>query len=261
MNPHRSRRRSGLAPSPHWGEGRGAGQRLIVFKPDTALFTVWPARVASLLIASALLVGCESGPRVPDWSINAVGHVERFAEAYLKGDSRVEAREFDLARAETARTGRPELVARIELTRCAARVASLVFEPCAGFEPLRADAGDAERAYARYLAGHASAPDAALLPPQHRAVAAGGGGIAGIEDPLARLVAAGVLLQQSRATPETVAQAVDTASHQGWRRPLLAWLGVQARLAEERGDAAEAARIKRRMDLVQPAANHSTTTD
>ncbi len=248
----RSRQRAGLAPSPLWGEGWGEGPRRILSKSSAALAPFWQAQAVSLLMASALLAGCASGPKVPDWSINAVGHVERFAEAYLKGDSRVEAREFDLARAETARTGRPELVARIELTRCAARVASLVFEPCAGFEPLRADVGDAERAYARYLAGQASAPDAALLPPQHRAVAAGSGSIAGIEDPLARLVAAGVLLQQSRATPETVAQAVDTASHQGWRRPLLAWLGVQARLAEERGDVAEAARIRRRMDLVQP---------
>ena len=86
-----------------------------------------------------MLAGCSSGPKVPDWKINAIGHVERFTEAYLKGDHRVEAREFELARAETARTGKPDQVARIELNRCATRVASLVFEPCAGFEPLRAE--------------------------------------------------------------------------------------------------------------------------
>ena len=45
---------------------------------------------------------------------------------------------------------------------------------------------------------------------------------------------------------------VDTASEQGWRRPLLAWLGVQARLAEQAGQTEEAARIRRRMDLVGP---------
>ena len=42
-----------------------------------------------------------------------------------------------------------------------------------------------------------------------------------------RLVAAGVLLQTGRADPGVIAQAVDTASAQGWRRPLLAWLGVR----------------------------------
>jgi len=202
------------------------------------------AAIASFLIAAGALSACASGPKVPDWSINAVGHAERFTEAWLKGDARVAAREFELARAETARTGRPELVARIELTRCAAQVASLVFEPCAGFEPLRSDAGAAERAYARYLAGEPlDAADAALLPAQHRATALP------VDDPFARLIAAGVQLRRAQASPAVVQQAVDTASAQGWRRPLLAWLGVQARLADERGDAAEAARLRRRMDL------------
>jgi hypothetical protein len=191
---------------------------------------------------------------VPDWSINAVGHAERFAEAWLKGDARIEAREFALARAELASSGRPELVARAELTRCATRVASLVFEPCAGFEPLRADAGEAERAYSRYLAGELlDAGQAALLPPPHRAVAAGGAALPPADQPLARLIAAGVLLRRAQASPEVVQQAADTASAQGWRRPLLAWLGVQARLADERGAAAEAARLRRRMALAQPS--------
>ncbi len=207
-------------------------------------------RLGMLLVAvGAMLGACSSGPKVPDWSVNAVGHVERFTEAYLKGDARVEQREFDLARAETSRTGRPDLVARIELNRCAARVASLVFEPCEGFEALRVDAADAERAYASYLAGQASGNQAALLPSQHRAVASGGASISGIEDPFSRLVAAGVLMRRSAATPDTVTVAVETASRQGWRRPLLAWLGVQARLAEESGQAQEAARVRRRMDL------------
>ena len=208
-----------------------------------------------------MLAGCSSGPKVPDWKINAIGHVERFTEAYLKGDHRVEAREFELARAETARTGKPDQVARIELNRCATRVASLVFEPCAGFEPLRADAGDAERAYADYLDGRVlTAAQAALLPEHHRAVAAGAASAAlpPADDPLGRLIAAGVLLRRTQSSPAVVEQAVETASHQGWRRPLLAWLGVQARLAEQRGDAAEAARVRRRMDLVQPLTSPAT---
>jgi len=45
--------------------------------------------------------------------------------------------------------------------------------------------------------------------------------------------------------------AVDTASAQGWRRPLLAWLGVQAMRAEKSGDTVEAQRLHRRIDLVQ----------
>ncbi len=250
----RSRPSVGLSPSPRWGKGRGEGlAHPPKYKSNKPPALVRQALAATLLIVS--MTGCSSGPKVPDWKINAIGHVERFTEAYLKGDSRVEAREFELARAETARTGRPDQVARIELNRCATRVASLVFEPCAGFEPLRADAGDAERAYADYLDGRVlTAAQAALLPEHHRAVASGAASAAlpPADDPLGRLVAAGVLLRRTQASPAVVDQAVDTASQQGWRRPLLAWLGVQARLADQRGDAPEAARIKRRMDLVQP---------
>ena len=207
-------------------------------------------RLLGWALAACLLSACAGGPPAPDWSINAVGHVERFTAAYLKGDGRVEAREFELARAETARTGRPELVARIELARCAARVASLVFEPCAGFERLRPDAGPAERAYARYLDGQPlAAADIALLPEHHRR-AYERAALPSAADPFARLIAAGALLRRAEASPAIVQQAVDTASAQGWPRPLLAWLGVQAKLAGERGDAAEAARLQRRMDLV-----------
>lgn len=198
----------------------------------------------------ALLAGCAGTPP-PDWAIAAQGSLQRAVDAYLSGRGDVEAVEFARARQEIARTGRVDLLARAELTRCASRVASLVFEPCEGFEALRADAPAAERAYADFLAGRVAADDIALLPPQHREVAAAGAPVPLPDaEPLAQLVAAGVLLQTGRADARVVAQAVDAASSQGWRRPLLAWLGVQQRLAEQAGDAAEAARVQRRLDVV-----------
>jgi hypothetical protein len=200
--------------------------------------------------ALALVAGCAGTPP-PDWAVSAQGSLQRAVDAYLSGRGGVEAVEFARARQEIARTGRVDLLARAELTRCATRVASLVFEACAGFEALRADAPSAERAYADFLAGVVARDDIALLPPQHRAVAAASGPVPLPEaEPLAQLVAAGVLLQTGRADARVVAQAVDAASSQGWRRPLLAWLGVQQRLAEQAGDTAEVARVQRRIDVV-----------
>lgn len=212
------------------------------------------ARHGVLALAAALIAGCSTGPAVPDWSLAAAGHIDRYRSAWLEGNESVAALEFKAARRDTASTGRADLVARVELNRCALRVASLDFSPCTGFDALAVDASAAERAYARYLAGQARAADVALLPPSQRAIAAGSGGLDAIGDPLARLVAAGVLLRQGRITPPQIDAAVATASRQGWRRPLLAWLGAQQRLAEARGDLAAAARIRRRIDLVQPAA-------
>lgn len=184
--------------------------------------------------------------------------MDRATAAYLSGDSAVADVEFKRARAEVARSGRTDLLARIELMRCAARVASLVFERCEGFERLAPDAEAAERAYADYLAARVAPADIALLPPPHRAVAAASVGadaaveaVKGIDEPLSRLVAIGVLFQAGRAGPPAIALAVDTASSQGWRRPLLAWLNVQRALAEKAGNAMEAERLRRRIGVVQ----------
>ncbi|HEY5898455.1 MAG TPA: hypothetical protein VIV54_12880 [Burkholderiales bacterium] len=156
--------------------------------------------------------------------------MQAFEQRYLAGDTKGAEDEFARARAELTATGKADLVARAELVRCAARVASLVFEPCTGFEALRADAGPEERAYAEYLDGRGT-----------RAVSA---------EPLSRLVALGVRFRSANISPQELAAAVDIASAQGWRRPLLAWLNVQLKRAEQAGDSETAARLKRRIELV-----------
>ncbi len=208
---------------------------------------------APLAIALALLAGCASRPPAPGWALNAHDAAARATEAYLSGDSRVADLEWSRARAEVARTGRPDLLARVELLRCASQRAALDLQPCAAFEALRPDAQPPERAYADYLAGHLAPADAALLPPAQRQVAQAtqAGAIAGIEDPLSRLVAASVVVQAGRNDDTLLAAAADAASSRGWRRPLLAWLGLRARLAAERGDAAMAAALQRRIALVR----------
>ncbi len=215
------------------------------------------AAVRYVVFAVALaLAGCASGPPAPDWQTNAKSALERAAAAYLKGNTRIAQIEFERARREVARTGRADLAARVELARCAAQVASLVFDECEAFEALRADAGAPERAYADYLAARLSQQDAAGLPSHHRAVAArlnageADAALRAIEDPLARLVAAGVVFRANRATPSTITLAIDTASAQGWRRPLLAWLNVELARAEKAGDGEQAEKLRRRIALV-----------
>jgi hypothetical protein len=206
-----------------------------------------------------VLSACSGGPPVPDWQSNAKSAIDHVVAAHLSGESALEAREFESARSQVARTGRPDLVARVELIRCAAHVASLMFGPCAGFEALRSDAAAPELAYAAYLAARElPRGDIERLPPEQRnaaaAIAGGSASLAsvqGIADPLARLIAVAVLFEAGKASPEMIALAVDTASAQGWRRPLLAWLKVQALRAQGAGAADEALRLQRRIELVQ----------
>lgn len=212
------------------------------------------ARLAGALLA-LLLAAC-AGPPAPDWQSNAHASLERFQTAWLRGDSRIAQAEFARARTELARTGRADLVAHAELTRCAMQVAGLQFDECPGFAALAPDAGEAARAYAHYLQGRWDGLEAALLPAAHRAIVAADAGaqadraLAQIEAPRSRLLAAGALLRTGRIGPEGISIAIETASAQGWRRPLLAWLGVQELRAVAAGDAQAVAAIRRRIALV-----------
>ena len=184
-----------------------------------------PAALAVLLAAA-----CSANLPAPEWRSNAYDALQAFQQRYLSGDTKGAETEFELARSELTATGRADLVARAELVRCAARVASLVLEPCSGFEALRDGAGPEELAYADYLEGRVPRPAS--------------------NEPLARLVAFGVQLRTGQIVPQGIADAVAIASDQGWRRPLLAWLGVQLKRAQDAGDSETAARLKRRIELV-----------
>lgn len=202
-----------------------------------------------VIVLLAALAGCVSKPVPPAWQANARDALDGFTDAYLKGASAAASAEFARARRESASTGRFDVVAQLELVRCAAQTASLAGEGCPAFAALAADATPAQRAYAAYLAGQWQQVDTAQLPEQHRAVL-GGGPLTAVADPLALMVAAGAAFQAGRITPDGIGLAIDTASAQGWRRPLLAWLGVQAKRAEAAGDTAALQQIRRRMALV-----------
>jgi hypothetical protein len=215
--------------------------------------------VRAAILVAACLAGCAGTPP-PDWQASAAAALDAAVQAHLSGDARQQAVQSGLARREIARTGRPALLARAELMLCAAATASLSLEPCAGFEALRADAEPAELAYAQYLAARPLArADVDRLPEaQRRAAAAVAGApltldaLRAIDDPLSRIIAVAVLFQAGLASPDMIALASDTASAQGWRRPLLAWLGVQLALAEKSGDTQAARQVQRRIRIVAP---------
>ena len=100
--------------------------------------------IAALVVASML--GCSSTPAPPDWKLNAQGAAERAVAAYLEGRQRVDQAETARLRAEIARTGDLALMARVELLRCAAQVASLDPSACTAFDALRQDAQPPELA-------------------------------------------------------------------------------------------------------------------
>ncbi len=218
---------------------------------------------ASLLV---LLSACSSTAPPPTWQANAFGSLETYTKAYLSGHQALSLDAFKQARLEVAQTGRPDLMARLELTRCALEVASLIKTDCPGFQSLAIDARADDKSYAAFLNGQWQGLAAQNLPLQYRdfftlasapgTPAASDAGKAApspllkINNPLSQLVAAGILQIRGQLTTQDIAVATEAASAQGWRRPLLAWLGLQLQAAKARGDAAQAARIERRLSLL-----------
>jgi hypothetical protein len=225
-------------------------------------------------LTAMLLSACASHPPPPDWQNSAFASLNSFTSAYLNGNNKVAELEFARARAEVTRTGRADLMARLELARCASQVASLDLQPCAGYDALAVDAQPAEKTYAALISGHWSGLDPALLPVAYRSLvkqaldveksgampkaastnslqdAQANSALSQIQEPLRRLVAAGSLLQKEQLTPADIGLAVKTASDQGWRRPLLAWLGVQLKRQQIKGNSTAASETQRRIDLV-----------
>ena len=89
-------------------------------------------RLTTVLGSVLVVAGCASGPTPPDWQADALQALQDAQAAYLKGDTAGEARQFERARGEIARTGQLALMARAELMRCAAHAASLVITVPAG---------------------------------------------------------------------------------------------------------------------------------
>jgi len=218
---------------------------------------------ALFLMLSLVVVGCSSKPPVPQWQKQSTQAVDQATAAALQGQDRLADHQWAAARAQARRTAMPEPMARVELIRCAVVQASTLQTGCPGFDALAAHAPEADRAYARYLAGQATAADVALLPQAHKALATALANVAepqllaqalqNIADPLSRLVAASVAVQQSPSLP-VVAVAVDSASAQGWQRPLITWLTLQQRLAQEAGQAELAAQAQQRLHWLTEAA-------
>ncbi|TSE27602.1 hypothetical protein [Tepidimonas aquatica] len=222
-------------------------------------------------LAAALLVGCTSQPPVPQWRLDLRQAVEQGTLAYLQGHDRSAALHVQRAQQAAAQGAQAPALARQALAHCAAQLAALQGQGCAAAAPYLADATVAEQSYAAWLAGWPARPwdgpgrpDAAALPPAARALAQAWPAppaadlahwLMGLDDPLTRLVAGGWLWHAAGLDAAAVAVLVDTASEQGWRRPLAAWLAVQQRMAQRLGDTTTAAQAQRRLDwLLRPQA-------
>jgi hypothetical protein len=166
---------------------------------------------------------------------------------------------FKKAVEEIKKSGDLDLLGKVWLTRMALQVA-VMDEPEDGDYPKieAAQSVPANRNFYLFLKGDAAA-DGALLPAQYHTflpalhggnATEAGAAAAKIGDPLSRLIAAGLTIRRHPENEALLRTAVETASRNGWKRALLAWLKRLGAFYEASGEAAKAAAIRQRIDLI-----------
>lgn len=210
-----------------------------------------------LAFAGLILLGACGSLPPPDWKTDAADLIERYKKHALLGENTLAERYFQQAVGATGGAGRVTDTARLWLVRCATRRAMLIDDACTEYVELaRLEANPENQAYYQFLTLRWDALDSALLPGQHRdlvkaAPATRRALLARQDDPLARLLAASLLVMRQEADAATLTLATETASSQGWRQPLLTYLKVQEKRAAEQGDTVALARLAGRIKLVE----------
>lgn len=214
-----------------------------------------------LLFPVLLLAGCGAKP-APVWI--AAGHkqLETFKQDFLTGrEPPITEIHFRKAVAEIKKGGDADLLGKAWLTRMALQVA--VREELEEGEYLKTEAAEAvpaNRNFYRFLKGDAATVDVSLLPEPYRPfwmafrsgdAAKAAVAIAAIEDPLPRLIAAGLAVSHRLENDAILQITVETASQNGWKRALFAWLERLQSSHEAAGDAAKASAIRARIDMMK----------
>lgn len=214
-------------------------------------------KILLVLAGLVMLTACSGGPPPPDWKTDAADLIERYQKHALLGENILAERYFQQAVGATGGAGRVAETARLWLVRCATRRAMLIDDACAEYAELAGSAPNAaDHAYYRFLTLRWEALDVALLPGQHRDLVRAPAAkrpeaLSRIDDPLARLLDASLLVMRQEADAATLTLAAETASERGWRQPLLTYLKLQQQQAAARGDPTELDRLSRRILLIE----------
>jgi hypothetical protein len=205
----------------------------------------------------ALLAGCGGKTPPPDWKVDSSDLIERYTKHELRGENILAERYFQQAINAAGGAGQVAETARLWLVRCAVRRASLDDDDCSEYVELAKFATtDEDRAYYQFITLDWTAVQASRLPSHYAALLAGSADkrlaqIEGIDAPLSRLLAASLIVQRGEADDALLSLATETASAEGWKRPLLVYLKLAEKRASARQDAAALAAIQARIRLVE----------
>jgi len=178
-----------------------------------------------------LLSGCASAPTQPHWKSISAKQLEKFGNLWLQGDTRNADAAYRIAHFELSRTGKIDLAARLEISRCAYMNAT--FDEHCGFTPSHRYyqyASSEDKAYFTFISGKWDNVEPELLDPKYRPLLLAKDPVSlessysSIQEPVSKIIAASAIIKKRPASRKIIESAIQISSDNGWARSLTAWL-------------------------------------
>ena len=214
-----------------------------------------------LLILIMSLLGCGGSKKNPEWIDNSYNQLENYKKNYLSGKDRIAELQFNKAIDEIKKSGNLEILGRAYLTKYAVHIA--VLETFDEREYLTIEALEPvlqNRMFYNFLKGSFDKVDESLLPRQYKGVLKvfrtgkfedAAAEISKMEDPLSKLITAGLLIQKNVYDEGVLKIAIDTAAQNGWKKALLAYLEKLVLFYETKKESEKASNITQRLQLLK----------
>jgi hypothetical protein len=222
--------------------------------------------ILSLIAALVICACCQASLPVSVWKDNAYRYLEDYKGNFLAGKEDATEPHFFKAKREITAGNDLTLLAIAYLTKYALHTACLEKFDTGDFARIyHQEPNPANMAYCNFLKGNFSAVDLNLLSPRYTGIIKAAAGkdtsfaareIAAIDDSLARLIACGVWVSYMPYNEKILLTAIETASSQGWRRPLWAYLDKLQTFYLENGDKVKASGIQERLELLKKEYNN-----
>jgi hypothetical protein len=215
-----------------------------------------------LIIFMLLFIcACSSSQPIPQWKDTASRQLENYKTNFLTDKEDADEPHFIKARNAIASNNDLQMLAKAYLIKYALHTA--VLEDFDDSDFLRIDKLEpnaANRAYYDLLKGNISQLNEAKLKPVYQKLlrlmrdknlSVAAREISSIDDPLSRLIACGIWVKYMPYNEDVIKLAINTASQDGWKKPLWAYLTKLQKYYLDRQETDKAETIKERLELLK----------
>jgi len=213
-----------------------------------------------LFLCAFFLVGCGAKP-IPEWKNVSFNQLESYKKNYLIGKVKIAELHFHKAIEEIKKSGDLEILSTAYLTKYAVNVAVLEdFDESDYLQIESVQQDPKSKNFYNFLKGLFDKVDERLLPREYRGFLKTfrygmerdmEREIVSIEDPLSKLIAAGLLVRYYRYSEAILEAAAGTASKNGWKKAHVAYLEKLKSFYEAEKEMEKAANIQRKIQLIQ----------